>query len=214
MKKAFTLLELVFVIVVIGILAAVVIPDTRSDRARDAAFQLVSHIRYTQHLAMIDDKFNINDSQWYKKRWQIIFNKSEDSNQKWSYTVFSDAAGGSSGNPDSSEIAINPLDRSKKLTGGANGISTNDSDATSEMNLGETYGIQDVVFSSSCQFSSSQRIAFDNLGRPLIGAFQNYTSAYPSASRIIQSQCVITLITSESNASVAIERETGYAHIL
>lgn len=214
MKKAFTLLELVFVIVVIGILAAVIIPDTRSNRAQDAAFQLVSHIRYTQHLAMIDDKFDKSDTAWYKKRWQIIFNKSEDSNQKWSYTIFSDAAGGSSGNPDSSEIAINPLDPSKKLTGGANGISTNDPDATSDMNLGEAYGVDTVSFSSACQYSGSQRIAFDNLGRPLIGAFQNYTSAYPASNRLIQNKCVITLITSESNASIAIEPETGYAHIL
>jgi prepilin-type N-terminal cleavage/methylation domain-containing protein len=216
-KKAFTLLELIFVIVVIGILAAAVIPSTKSDRAHDAALQLVSHIRYTQHLAMIDDKFDANDNVWYKKRWQITFNNGDDTNNKWSYTIFSDTAGSSTGSPDKTEVAINPLNPSKKLTGGFNGtgfIHTGDDEATAEMNLGEKYGINDVVFSPSCKFYGSTKIAFDHLGRPLKGAFENYSSAYPTSSRIIQSQCVITLVSSESNASIAIEPETGYAHIL
>ena len=73
MRKAFTLLELVFVLVVIGILAAVIIPSTRTNPVREAAIQLVSHIRYTQHLAMVDDKFDIANATWYKDRWLISF---------------------------------------------------------------------------------------------------------------------------------------------
>ena len=76
MKKAFSLIELVFVIVIIGILAAVIIPSVKSNKLRKAAIQLVSHIKYTQHLAMINDKFEISDNSWYKKRWQIIFGSS------------------------------------------------------------------------------------------------------------------------------------------
>ena len=71
MKKAFTLLELVFVLVVIGILAAFMIPSTRTNPAVDAAIQLESHIRYTQHLAMIDDKFDANNTRWYRNLWKI-----------------------------------------------------------------------------------------------------------------------------------------------
>ena len=74
MRKAFTLLELVFVLVVIGILAAVIIPKTRTNPVREAAIQLVSHIRYAQHLAMVDDKFDSNATDWYKNRWQMSFN--------------------------------------------------------------------------------------------------------------------------------------------
>ncbi|MCF6310454.1 MAG: type II secretion system GspH family protein, partial [Sulfurimonas sp.] len=58
MKKAFTMLELVMVIVVIGILAAVMLPRVASDRLAEAATQVISHIRYTQHLAMVDDQFD------------------------------------------------------------------------------------------------------------------------------------------------------------
>lgn len=37
--------------------------------------QVIAHIRYTQHLAMMDDKFNADESTWYKRRWQIWFSK-------------------------------------------------------------------------------------------------------------------------------------------
>ena len=76
MKKAFTMLELVFVLVVIGILAAVMLPQMQSTKLREAAIQVVSHIRYTQHLAMIDDKFNANDGLWFRKRWELLFGSS------------------------------------------------------------------------------------------------------------------------------------------
>ena len=77
MKRAFTLLELVFVIVVVGVLAAVIIPSTKTNPVREAAIQLVSHIRYTQHLAMVDDKFDATNNNWYKNRWQIHFTGNE-----------------------------------------------------------------------------------------------------------------------------------------
>lgn len=74
MKKAFTMLELVFVIVVIGILAAAIIPNTKTNSTSEAAIKLESQIRYVQHLALIDDKFDATNSSWYKNLWQIAFN--------------------------------------------------------------------------------------------------------------------------------------------
>jgi len=74
MKKAFTMLELIFVIVVIGILAAVIIPNTKTNPVAEAAVNLLSQIRYTQHLAIINDKFDPNNASWYKDRWQIVLN--------------------------------------------------------------------------------------------------------------------------------------------
>lgn len=99
MKKAFTLLELVFVIVVIGILAAVIIPNTRTNPVREAAIQLVSHIRYTQHLAMVDDKFDATNNNWYKNRWQIVFAGNE-------YSIVSNAT-----------FAADPMNADANLSG-------------------------------------------------------------------------------------------------
>jgi prepilin-type N-terminal cleavage/methylation domain-containing protein len=73
-KSAFTMLELVFVIVVIGILAMAIIPRMDRDTVYEAAEQLVSHIKYTQHLAMTDNVYDHNDPNWYQNRWRITFN--------------------------------------------------------------------------------------------------------------------------------------------
>ena len=197
-KRAFTMLELVFVIVVIGILAASIIPNTRRNTLREAATQLVSHIRYTQHLAMVDDKFDANDPKWFRKRWQIIFGKSlntsnPDTNDKWAYTIFADNAGASSGsNPGLSEMAIDPLNRDKYLSGGYSGsLDSDDKRANKKMNLGISYGITGISMSGGCS-ASNVRISFDHLGRPIDGNLTTYTKSYKS-SKLLQTRCNIIL---------------------
>jgi prepilin-type N-terminal cleavage/methylation domain-containing protein len=88
MKKAFTLLELVFVIVVIGILSAIIIPRIDSNSVPQAAIQLKDHIRYTQHLAMVNDKFDAANPTWYRNRWQIKFTGNQYSIVSDNNTVF------------------------------------------------------------------------------------------------------------------------------
>ena len=130
MKKfnsAFTMLEFIFVLIIVGILAIAIIPrvDTTAP-LRDAAYQVLSDIRYTQHLAMIDDRYDANDNEWFKERWTIKFfqNLSYDSAHCagknypniWSYTIYSDFMGTHSGNPNVNEIAKSPLNKNKLLT--------------------------------------------------------------------------------------------------
>ena len=216
------MLELVFVIVVMGIVAAVLIPRfDNSSHLRDAALQIVSDIRYTQHLAMNDDPISGSDSNWYKKRWTIIFNHDNYTAGKMAYTIFADTSGTSSGNPDATaEIAKNPLDASKLLSGGYSGIggldirNSNSFIGTKRYNIGSAYDIKEVRFSSACSYHLSKRIAFDHLGRPLKGNLSSYSLPYPSAGRIMSSQCQITLIDqNDDNISIYIEPETGYAHL-
>ena len=73
-KKAFTLIELIMIIVVVGILAVAVIPRVDRDTLVEATNQVASHVRYTQHLAMLDDKYDPKDPNWYRNRWKITFN--------------------------------------------------------------------------------------------------------------------------------------------
>jgi len=83
MRKAFTMLELVFVLVVVGILAAVIIPRTKTNPVAEAAIDLVSKIQYTQHLAIVDDKYDGNSPHWMRNRWQIVLNNNK-------YSIVSD----------------------------------------------------------------------------------------------------------------------------
>lgn len=229
MKNAFTLLELVFVIVIVGIIATFAMRQTPSDHLDRAAIQLLSHIKYTQHLALKQDFYNPNDSNWFKRRWRFGFSKGIGTNEKWAYTIWADTAGNATGSPDPKEIAINPSDTTKRLTGGFNGnlfIHTNDPRATKEMNLGEAYGILDVKFSAPCRTGAhSKSIAFDHVGRPLRGALENYIAPYKSSIKtniLLLKQCQITICIVDNcdNANedekrvIAIEPETGYAHFL
>ncbi len=219
MRRAFTMLELVVVIVLIGILAVGVVPLFQRDMLAEAAQQVASHLRYTQHLAMIDNKFNPDDAQWYKARWQIFFTKAKGADRHWAYTIFSDGAG-HTGNPDLSEVAINPLDSSKLLTGGYSGnlITQYDGDrASNELNIGHEYGIDNVTFSGGCKLPSSRlRLAFDYYGRPIYDNQKLFDGMYTKKgkSMLVRKQCRITLFKKSETITIAIEPETGFIHIL
>lgn len=65
------MIELIIVIVVAGILAAVMIPRLERDNLREAANQVVRHIQYAQHLAMMNDVYDDGNNNWYQNRWTI-----------------------------------------------------------------------------------------------------------------------------------------------
>jgi prepilin-type N-terminal cleavage/methylation domain-containing protein len=215
MKKAFTLLELVFVMVVIGILAATIIPRVQNNPLQEAAIQLLSHIRYTQHLAILDDKFNANDLNWHKGRWQLVFSANKYTNYEYAYTIFSDKYT-YGGDPSSGEIAKNPQNSDKLMTGGygiSSSININHENfkGMKEMNLGMKYGIKSVKLSGGCRNS---RISFDHLGRPMKGDQGSMTGAYNAGTqRLITSDCVITLNDGVDDLNITIYPETGYSKI-
>ena len=221
MKKAFTLMELIFVILVIGILSAVMIPNIDNNALRQAAQQVAADIRYTQHLALIDDRYNVNDTdtsgsvKWFKTRWQLLFSdNSTGADGEWAYTIFSDKNSNSTGEPTESEIAIDPNTK-RRMTGGQTGsTSLNISSGTfvgmEKLNLGKTYGITDVAFSSSCSLYGSKRVVFDYLGRPLIGNISSLTATYDNT-HILRSDCNITLTHQDGNSiTITVKPETGF----
>lgn len=230
MKKAFTMIELVFVLVVIGILAAAIIPNIKSTSLREAAIQVVSHIRYTQHLAMVDDKFDSKDNDWYKERWTIRFKEelvysvltpAGVNSDVWAYSIYNDSS--HDGNPNLSEMAINPLNKDQYLSGGYNDtLHLDDEKSMKEMRLGTKYGINEVSFSGGCR-SNILYLYFDHLGRPFNS--MNTTSAYESASagwhKLLTSECKISLCegvctgsSSDTEVVISIHPETGYTCIL
>ncbi len=82
-KPAFTMLELVFVIVVLGILAALAMPRLDRDLRQEAKDNILSAIRYTQHLALTDDK-TVPGTAWQANLWKIAIGST-------SYTISSGA---------------------------------------------------------------------------------------------------------------------------
>jgi len=231
MKKAFTMIELVFVIVIVGILSAMIAPSFGGNNLREAADQLVSHIRYTQHLAMMDNKFSTTEKDWYRRRWALRFQENVSfggipDDGAWTYTIFSDLPGTTSphfsgSHPDIGGMAKNPLNGEQYLSGGYdNTLSTNDNRVMKELQLGKEYGITNIIFSGGCR-SNVMWISFDNIGRPFNSFPSNagpnyspYEIGSPGWHKLLTSRCNIQLTDSSDSITIAVEPETGYAHIL
>lgn len=228
-KRAFTMIELVFVIVVVGILAAVMIPKLNRNGSREAATQILTHIRYAQHLAMQDDKYvdSVNEKLWFKMRWGITFNETslkecsidELGVRTWKYSVFFDKRGKKifSGNINSEDQVANDIYKSGKLLSGgwSSGIVT---EATckkwnKELNLGKRFGITSVDFKDGC--NEMQTINFDEMGRPMkvVSVTKNRGAKRPY-DRLLKKDCKITITDKRGNqTTITIEKESGFASI-
>lgn len=151
LRKSFTLIELLVVIIIIGIIVGTLSFDFAPNRLKIATDQLVKDIRYTQSLALKDDKYqpfpdstsaaDQNKSKyWFKKRWQIKISKQS---TYFVYTVFSDSNLDGSASVDES---VNDAE-GKKIY---------------EYNLSKD-GVVDIKY-QSVSITSSISLLFDNCG--------------------------------------------------
>lgn len=202
-RSAFTMIELVFIIVVLGILAALAMPRLDRDLKQEAADNILSSIRYTQHLALTDNKHKFNSTDWQKALWQIRFSPS---NGEWSYTIATNMD--YNNNLDESEAAVDPSNGQLMHSTATN--------ASPNIRLTKKYGISTITFNGCAGDSAStaKHIAFDNLGRPHRGVTQGATNDY--ATYINNGDCQITFASPafDSNLVIEIKRETGYAYIV
>ncbi len=206
------MLELVMVIVVLGILAALALPRMDRDLRQEAADNVLSAIRYTQHLAMVDDKTNPFDPKWQQTLWLIRF---INPGSEWCYIVASNMDHQT--NIDQNESAIDPANGKYMHTGDA----AIDSDESPNIFLTHKYGIDSIIF-NNCKGvadTSAKHIAFDNLGRPyrgIIDTSATITTANEYKRYVSNNDCQITFNSPsfDSNFTIEIKRETGYAFIV
>ncbi len=209
-RSAFTMLELVFVIIVIGILAVLAMPNFNRHPLQEAAEQVASHIRYTQHLAMVNDKYNPKEPIWFRENWQIEFTST--ASNVW-YKIYADTDHNGNCDVINNEAATDPLN---------NVTLDGNSDIT---DLKKRYDIRSVTFSSSCSGRNNnsgglstggtgKELSFDSLGRPYI----YITSATPLISNIytylLTTDCIITLShQTQGNATITVRPESGYVSV-
>jgi len=169
MKKSFSLIELIIVILIVSILYSSISFSLVDTSLNQVADQLISHINYTRHLAIKDNKmqyYPINNSKiemnrskyWFKQWWQLRIGKNSND---YFYEIFSDSPYSTSnifnkiGGP-VSEYAIDPYNY---LYMAGNYKVKPDK----ELNL-SYYNIKIVKFNDKTLKSGSIRLIFDNYG--------------------------------------------------
>ena len=187
------MLELVFVVVVIGILAAVAIPRLERDNSAEAAYQIARHIRLAQHHALVDDKYENGNPDWKGKMWAITFRTS-----KYCYAVYTNLDYPTGTQADENESAIDPLTK-KRLYSDTN---CNESNArTDDVLLWKSFGVNNIAMSTGC--GPNNQILFDNLGRP-----------YGSVGNLLNDNCVITIQTDNGHsAEITVYKDTGFVKV-
>lgn len=196
--RAFTMLELIFVIVVVGILSFMAASSFQRNTVQEATDQLLSHIRYTQHLAMTDDKFNAGIANWYRNQWHLDIVVD---NTLWVYSVLS------ANNPGT--YAKDPQNPSAFLSG----LSTvAEANRAKNLQLQAKYGITTITFTNcpTANNATGFSLYFDSLGRPY---GNKSTATAPHDNLITNNPCTIVLSNGNAadNMTIEISPETGYA---
>lgn len=225
MKKynAFTMIELVVVLVVMGIIATYSIPRLKRDTRVEAMTQMLHMIRYTQNLALHDSKHLRDKSRWQRAYWKFKIYRCTNNDIFFGIGTNKDLIEDTN-DISLSEAAIDPSN-GKPLIWNAgtpcpvDDASENANNVSPNIFISQKYGINDVIF-SDCQVykdgattSDAQHIGFDNFGRP----YKSFTATYkPNNWGYAIETCKITFKfadTSIQDFTIDIDNETGYTTI-
>ena len=219
-KSAFTMIELVFVIIVLGILASLAMGRMERDLKQEASETILSHIRLAQQLALSDNKHLDNSITTDRNKWQDSYWRFEFSNCEFDGDVKPIYAVGSgkldNGDLSKERSAINPVN-GKYLFGSCT-ASSNASDVSEDVFAGQHFGIKNMKLTRCYKDSDTTprggHFGFDYLGRlhVAVGSYDNIGTDY--FDEIATRDCNLTVTMSdETTFSIIIENETGHSYI-
>ena len=211
------MIELVFAIVVLGILAAMALPRLERDTRQEAGDNVLSAIRYTQHLALMDNKIDNNNpagaKNWHRAFWQIRF---ANNGGEWQYIIASNNNYDANLNK-ATEAALDPVNGKYIYASNANPAT----DESPNNFLTQKYGVKTVDFTACTGRTGSaaggpgagvRHIAFDYLGRLHRGVF----GATNNMSTLMHADCTIKFVFQDGSDDlfILIRKDTGYANIV
>ncbi len=204
-KKSFSLIELVFIIVIISIISVQFIPKNFKSNLNQAASKIIVHLKNTRYQAMLDNKFNHSDEFWFRERWTLKFQNCQKSIGGLYYVVYSDSNHG--GHINKTETLKDPLTQ-KWLYSNYDCIAS--SDESKDILLTKEYGVTEVEMSCN-NTSTIGQISFGYDGQVYTKLGTKSTDTYKYA---ITKPCLITLYDkSDDKVTIEIEPNTGFIGI-
>lgn len=225
MKSAFSLLELAFVIVILGVVLGVAKFYFVADKNLAlAAKQIQNDLAYTRNLALMQAAFRAFDTsvakdEWFKARWQVYFIRSKSAtNDEQTYTIFLDKNGDGNANLGKNElnldreIAVDILNAKKLMNSGQSGvISKDDERANARFNIEKKFGVKAVEFKGAC--AGATRVIFDEFGR-LYSPLKNANAPYEKLLFHKNAPCIIRLKNAqEQSICIVLDTLSGYAFV-
>lgn len=204
MKKSFSLLEIVLVILIITLLASIITFKLKENNLTEVTNRLVIYLKQTRYLALIDSKKDINEPLWHKKRWTIKFLRCREDIGGIYYVIYSDT--NMTGHPSLDESLIDPLSNKRVYSTNQCEISSNTS---KYVLLTKEFGIQNVEISCNDTTSLGQ-ISFGDDGNVYtkLSSYEYLENEYK-----LENRCEIVLKDQKNDIStIVVEPKTGFIY--
>ena len=206
-REAFSLIELIFVILLVGILAFMALPRIERDLRQEAIDNLVSAIRYTRHLAVMGVKSDAQHTTWQRTLWRFSIEGCSD--EGIFYSIGTDL--NRKGNISNQEAAKDPHSHLPM-----NGINSKPCEHEVQKNvaadifLSKHYGILEKDIDWSDCRGRVKHIAFDHMGR----LYRKMTHAKNDYRSYMKQMCSIHFtLPNDSKFTIHIESETGVVSV-
>ncbi len=204
MKKSFSLLEIVLTILLISFIYTIFLPKNRINYIDEVTTRMQLYISYVRYKALVDDKFDLQDSLWHKKRWTIKFFRCRESVGGIYYAIYSD--NNKTGIPSAEDSLKDPL--SQKNIYSSNYCEENSSNSKFVL-LTKNFGITDVQISCNDTTSLGQ-LSFDSDGK-VYSKLSNY--ANESNEYEINKPCFLKFISKDGeNKELVVNPYTSYTN--
>ena len=204
MKKSFSLLEIVLTILLISFIYTIFLPKNKINYIDEVTTRMQLYISYVRYKALIDDKFDLQDSLWHKKRWTIKFFRCRESVGGIYYSIYSD--NNKTGIPSAEDSLKDPL--SQKNIYSSNYCEENSSNSKFVL-LTKNFGITDVQISCNDTTSLGQ-LSFDSDGK-VYSKLSNY--ANESNEYEINKPCFLKFISKDAQSrELVINPYTSYTN--
>ncbi len=191
MKKSFSILELIIVILLMSFLYTQFLPKNKIDYLDEVTNRLSLYLSEVRYKALIDDKYDLNDNLWHKKRWTLKFFRCSNEEDGIYYSIYSDY--NKSGIPGADDSLKDSLTQKNIYSSNQ----CNQSNKNSKyVLLTKNFGIKDVKISCN-ETTSLGQLSFGSDGKVYskLSAYENEASKYE-----ITQPCSIKFISKENKS--------------